>query len=147
MSHICIVTCLSSIMTSLVRKSAPMVALYWAVNFLFTYWFISEVLPTPLSPRMITYNSILLKNPAEQLSEKYRHQPFTHKNFSKKYQNFIKKSVAITENAPKKSVLYYTHVAMQKFFDGAASRSTFFINKNNRFQFSGCHKNQDLRLF
>ena len=42
----CIVTSLSSTMTSLVRKSAPMVALYCDVNFLFTYWFISEVFPT-----------------------------------------------------------------------------------------------------
>ena len=36
----------SSTITSLVRKSAPMVALYWEVNFLFTYWFISDVFPT-----------------------------------------------------------------------------------------------------
>ena len=42
----CRVTSLSSIMTSFVRKSAPMVALYCALNFLFTYWFISDVLPT-----------------------------------------------------------------------------------------------------
>lgn len=42
----CIVTSLSSTITSLVRKSAPMVALYWDVNFLLTYWFISEVFPT-----------------------------------------------------------------------------------------------------
>lgn len=42
----CIVTSLSSTMTSLVRKSAPMVALYCDVNFLLTYWFISEVFPT-----------------------------------------------------------------------------------------------------
>ena len=42
----CIVTNLSSTITSFVRKSAPMVALYWLLNFLFTYWFISEVLPT-----------------------------------------------------------------------------------------------------
>lgn len=42
----CIVTSLSSTMTSFVRKSAPIVALYWLLNFLFTYWFISEVLPT-----------------------------------------------------------------------------------------------------
>jgi hypothetical protein len=49
-----------------------MVALYWLLNRLFTYWFMSDVLPTlgneihggilekveptnPLSPRMITY--------------------------------------------------------------------------------------------
>jgi Ras-related protein Rab-7A len=30
-------------MTSLVRKSAPIVALYWSVNFFDTYWFISDV--------------------------------------------------------------------------------------------------------
>uniref|UniRef100_A0A6B0TSB4 Putative secreted protein n=1 Tax=Ixodes ricinus TaxID=34613 RepID=A0A6B0TSB4_IXORI len=34
-----------------------MVALYWLLNFLFTYWFIKDVLPTPLSPRMITLSS------------------------------------------------------------------------------------------
>lgn len=33
-------------MTSLVRKSAPIVALYWLLNRLLTYWFIREVLPT-----------------------------------------------------------------------------------------------------
>lgn len=42
----CIVTNLSSTITSLVRKSAPMVALYWLLNFLFTYWFMRDVLPT-----------------------------------------------------------------------------------------------------
>ena len=40
------VTSRSSTITSLVRKSAPMVALYCDVNFLFTYWFISDVFPT-----------------------------------------------------------------------------------------------------
>lgn len=57
----------------MVRKSAPIVALYDALNFLLTclpshqwcarpffsgfrtYWFIRLVFPTPLSPRMITY--------------------------------------------------------------------------------------------
>jgi hypothetical protein len=72
----CIVTNLSSTITSLVKKSAPMVALYWLLNFLFTYWFIKEVFPTlnglksvsqcayeketcsyPLSPRMMTFNN------------------------------------------------------------------------------------------
>eukprot|EP00960_Hanusia_phi_P053427 762066-Hanusia_phi.AAC.2 len=33
----CMVTSLSSTLTSLVKKSAPMVALYWLLNFLFTY--------------------------------------------------------------------------------------------------------------
>lgn len=33
-------------MTSFVRKSAPIVALYWLLNFLFTYWFMREVFPT-----------------------------------------------------------------------------------------------------
>lgn len=42
----CIVTSLSSTMTSFVRKSAPIVALYWLLNFLFTYWFMSDVFPT-----------------------------------------------------------------------------------------------------
>lgn len=42
----CIVTSLSSTITSFVRKSAPIVALYWLLNFLFTYWFMSDVLPT-----------------------------------------------------------------------------------------------------
>lgn len=49
----CIVTSLSSTMTSFVRKSAPIVALYWLLNFLFTYWFINEVLPT-LGKRKVT---------------------------------------------------------------------------------------------
>ena len=40
------VTSLSSTITSFVRKSAPIVALYWLLNFLFTYWFMSEVFPT-----------------------------------------------------------------------------------------------------
>ena len=47
--------------TSLVKKSAPMVALYWLENFLFTYWFMRDVLPTPLSPRMMTFNSTFLR--------------------------------------------------------------------------------------
>lgn len=42
----CIVTSRSSTITSFVRKSAPIVALYWLLNFLFTYWFIREVFPT-----------------------------------------------------------------------------------------------------
>ena len=42
----CMVTRRSSTMTSFVRKSAPIVALYWLLNFLLTYWFINEVLPT-----------------------------------------------------------------------------------------------------
>lgn len=51
----CMVTIRSSTITSLVRKSAPMVALYWLVNFLLTYWFIRDVLPTLESPNMITF--------------------------------------------------------------------------------------------
>ena len=35
-----------------------MVALYWLENFRFTYWFINEVLPTPESPRMMTFKRI-----------------------------------------------------------------------------------------
>lgn len=59
----CMVTRRSSTMTSFVKlhivkhqaghaatdathKSAPMVALYWLLNRLFTYWFINDVLPT-----------------------------------------------------------------------------------------------------
>ena len=38
-----------------------MVALYWLENFLLTYWFISEVLPTPLSPKIITFSSVRLR--------------------------------------------------------------------------------------
>lgn len=42
----CRVTSLSSTITSFVRKSAPIVALYWLLNFLLTYWFINDVFPT-----------------------------------------------------------------------------------------------------
>ncbi len=45
----------------MVKKSAPMVALYWFENFFITYWFITDVLPTPLSPRIITFNSTFLR--------------------------------------------------------------------------------------
>lgn len=55
--YTCKVTIRSSTITSFVRKSAPIVALYWLVNFLLTNWFISEVLPTLESPRMITFKS------------------------------------------------------------------------------------------
>ena len=44
--YTCMVTSRSSTITSLVRKSAPIVALYCDVNFLLTYWFINDVLPT-----------------------------------------------------------------------------------------------------
>ena len=40
--------------TSLVKKSAPMVALYCVENCFLTNWFIRLVLPTPESPRMMT---------------------------------------------------------------------------------------------
>ena len=40
------VTSLSSIWISFVRKSAPIVALYSFENFFCTYWFIRDVLPT-----------------------------------------------------------------------------------------------------
>ena len=80
-SQICKVTSLSSTITSFVRKSAPMVALYWLLNFLFTYWYIREVLPTlpkegerlriggyvkkaeayPLSPKMMIFNKTFLR--------------------------------------------------------------------------------------
>jgi hypothetical protein len=44
--HTCIVTNLSSTITSFVKKSAPIVALYCPLNLLLTYWFINDVLPT-----------------------------------------------------------------------------------------------------
>lgn len=50
----CIVTNLSSTMTSFVRKSAPMVALYWPLNLLLTYWFIKEVLPTLVNHQLVS---------------------------------------------------------------------------------------------
>ena len=37
---------MSSITVSLVRKSAPIVALYWVEKRLLTYWFIRDVFPT-----------------------------------------------------------------------------------------------------
>lgn len=52
----CIVTTRSSTTTSFVRKSAPIVALYWLEKRLFTYWFISDVFPTLESPKMMTFN-------------------------------------------------------------------------------------------
>eukprot|EP00043_Microstomoeca_roanoka_P017559 m.184060 g.184060 ORF g.184060 m.184060 type:complete len:137 (+) comp16661_c10_seq3:3279-3689(+) len=55
------VTSLSSTVTSFVRKSAPMVALYWLLNLRFTYWFIKDVLPTPESPRMMTFSKTFLR--------------------------------------------------------------------------------------
>lgn len=42
----CMVTDRSSILTSFVRKSAPIVALYWLENFFVTNWFMRDVLPT-----------------------------------------------------------------------------------------------------
>ena len=36
-------------------------AAHWLLNFLLTYWFMSEVLPTPESPRMITFSSTFLR--------------------------------------------------------------------------------------
>ena len=51
------VTSLSSTCISLVRKSAPIVALYWLENFLLTYWFMREVFPTPESPAYSTQRS------------------------------------------------------------------------------------------
>lgn len=49
-----------------------MVALYWFENFLLTYWFISEVLPTPESPRMITFSNTFFLD-AMMLLKKYWH--------------------------------------------------------------------------
>ena len=40
-------------MTSLVRKSAPIVALYWLLKRLLTYWFIRDVLPTLFGPLLL----------------------------------------------------------------------------------------------
>eukprot|EP00443_Scrippsiella_acuminata_P087491 CAMPEP_0115441112 /NCGR_PEP_ID=MMETSP0271-20121206/36655_1 /TAXON_ID=71861 /ORGANISM="Scrippsiella trochoidea, Strain CCMP3099" /LENGTH=169 /DNA_ID=CAMNT_0002866887 /DNA_START=356 /DNA_END=863 /DNA_ORIENTATION=+ len=39
------------------QEVGAMVALYWFENFLLTYWFINEVFPTPLSPKMMTFSS------------------------------------------------------------------------------------------
>ena len=36
-------------------------AAHWLLNFLLTYWFMSEVLPTPESPRMITLSSTFFR--------------------------------------------------------------------------------------
>ena len=47
----CMVTDRSSILTSFVKKSAPMVALYWLENFFVTNWFIRDVLPTLMEQR------------------------------------------------------------------------------------------------
>lgn len=63
--HTCIVTRRSSTITSLVKKSAPMVALYWLLNFLFTYWFMSEVFP-------------VLKGVSWRAREKRKKKPHTH---------------------------------------------------------------------
>lgn len=38
-----------------------MVALYWPLKRLLTYWFMSDVLPTPESPRMITFSRTFLR--------------------------------------------------------------------------------------
>lgn len=59
--HTCIVTTRSSAITSFVQKSAPIVALYWFENRLFIYWFMSDVFPTLLSPRMITFSKDFLR--------------------------------------------------------------------------------------
>ncbi len=69
-------------LTSLVRKSAPMVALYWLENFLLTYWFMREVFPTPESPRMMTLSStfFLAPPPAEAISQ--ADGSFTHSGAS-----------------------------------------------------------------
>jgi len=45
-SQTCNVTSLSSTMISLVKKSAPIVALYCELNFWLTNWLINDVLPT-----------------------------------------------------------------------------------------------------
>ena len=81
----CIVTSLSSTMTSFVKlrvsnqfrktyvavepcthKSAPIVALYWLLKRLLTYWFINDVLPT-------LYES---KNMVESLGLRTSRRPF-----------------------------------------------------------------------
>ena len=54
----CMVTSRSSICTSLVKKSAPIVALYWLENLCETNCPIKLVLPTPLSPRERRFPSI-----------------------------------------------------------------------------------------
>lgn len=52
------VTTRSSMTTSLVTKSDPIVALYWLEKRFVTYWFIRDVLPTLLSPRMMTFSKL-----------------------------------------------------------------------------------------
>ena len=44
-----------------ISTNVPMVALYWLENLLFTYRFINEVLPTPESPKMITFSKTFLR--------------------------------------------------------------------------------------
>lgn len=46
-----------------------MVALYWFENLLFTYRFINDVLPTPESPKMITFNRTFLRDAILQNSK------------------------------------------------------------------------------
>lgn len=44
--------CLQSLKSGLTHKSAPIVALYWLLNLLLTYWFIRDVFPTLESSNM-----------------------------------------------------------------------------------------------
>lgn len=66
----------SSIFTSFVRKSAPIVALYCFENLRFTYWFIREVLPTPESPNIMSFRSVLC---VLIISHKEEEKVFSHR--------------------------------------------------------------------
>ena len=83
------------IITSFVRKSAPIVALYWLENFWFTYRFIKLVFPTPESPRMITFNRTFFRVPGFDIigfrGVRYRHFSARLLNWSDPWINhFIK---------------------------------------------------------
>ena len=54
--------------------SVVKLTLYWFENFLFTNWFIRDVLPTPLSPRMITFRRTFLR--VAMVQERSLRQPF-----------------------------------------------------------------------
>ena len=66
-THTCIVTRRSSICTSLVRKSAPIVALYWLENLCETNWPIKLVLPTPLSPKRTKWYACVVHRLEQQV--------------------------------------------------------------------------------
>lgn len=103
--------------TSLVRKSAPMVALYWLLNFLFTYWFMREVFPTPLSPRMMTFNRTFLRDAmatnwlaktlAKTLVRSVRREERTIKKKKKTYLLIAKPTQRRTKQTPPRTMAAY----------------------------------------